>query len=391
MLAPSETAGDHVPPAESMRPGCCKPPERRRGDSGANRAETLPPAPVSVVVPVYNERENVPRLYEALTAALEPTHRPCEIIFVDDGSRDGTAWELEALAAADPRVRVIEFRQNFGQTAALSAGIEAARGEIIVTIDGDLQNDPADIPLMLERIEAGYDLVHGRRSDRKDGFWSRRLPSWIANRLISRVTGTPVRDLGCTLKAMRREFARELRLYGEMHRFIPVLAWWRGARCCEMETRHHPRRFGKSKYGLSRGLRVLLDLITVKFLVRYLVSPMRLFGGVGLACLAAGLLSAAATVWMKLAAGTDMTGNPLLLLAVVAVIAGIQFLGIGLLGELGSRIYFELKTDRPYAVRRTLNLGRDEGSVDSRQSVVNRRMVNDQCPMTNGGAVRLND
>lgn len=311
---------------------------------------------VSVVVPVFNERENLPRLYAALQAVLPVLGRPYEVLFVNDGSTDGSAEELERLARQDPRVKIIELRKNFGQTAAMSAGIRHARGDVVVTLDGDLQNDPTDIPLLLEQIDAGYDLVHGWRKDRQDALLMRKIPSRIANWLISRVTGFPVNDLGCTLKAIRTEIARELPLYGEMHRFIPILAHWRGARCVEVVTKHHPRRFGTSKYGISRTFRVLLDLVTVKYLIQYLVSPMKLFGGIGLAASAAGMLAGAATLGMKLLYGMDMTGNPLLLLTVFSLMAGLEFLVLGILGEMGTRIFFEIRQHQPFAVRRTLNL-----------------------------------
>jgi len=310
---------------------------------------------VSIVVPLYNEMENVRRLHAAVTAAVQPLGADYEIILVNDGSSDGTAAELDRLADEDSHVRVIEFRHNFGQTAAMYAGIQAAACDVVVTLDGDLQNDPADIPMMVAKLDEGYDLVHGWRKDRKDPFFSRRLPSQAANWLISTVTGFRVRDLGCSLKAMRREVAQELRLYGEMHRFIPILAHWRGARCAEVVTRHRPREFGASKYGISRTLRVLFDLITVKYLTRYLISPMKLFGAVGLVCGAVGLLSGAATVGMKVVQKVDMTGNPLLLLAAVATMLAVQFLGMGMLGELGVRIFYEFEQNQPYAIRRTRN------------------------------------
>ncbi|NOX53198.1 MAG: glycosyltransferase family 2 protein [Planctomycetes bacterium] len=314
---------------------------------------------VSVVIPIYNEVENIDRLYDALRPVMDGLQEPYEILFVDDGSTDGSTERLQALAERDPRVKVIEFRHNFGQTAAMDAGLHAASGEVIITMDGDLQNDPADIPMMLAKLREGYDLVHGWRKDRHDAFLRRKVPSRIANWLISRVTGFPVHDLGCTLKAIRREIAEELHLYGEMHRFIPILAHWRGAKCVEVVTRHHPRQFGQSKYGLSRTFRVVLDLITVKYLIQYLVSPMKLFGAMGLACGAVGLGSAVATVWMKLAHGIDMTGNPLLLLTVFSFMITMQFLILGMLGELGARTYYESQGKHPYAIRRMVNFEAD--------------------------------
>ena len=310
---------------------------------------------ISVVAPIYNEVENLPLLHEAVRAALDALGREYELVLVDDGSRDGSAELLAEMAAGDPRVKVIQFRRNYGQTAAMQAGMQAARGDIVVTIDADLQNDPADIPMMVAKLEEGYDLVHGWRKDRQDALLNRKLPSRIANWIISKVTRFPVNDLGCTLKAMRREIAHELQLYGEMHRFIPILAHWQGARCAEVVTRHHPRRFGKTKYGIWRTFRVVLDLITVKYMIRYSLSPMKLFGGIGLLSMAGGLLSGLATVAMKLVGGVDMTGNPLLLLAAFATMLGVQFLVLGLLGEVSARIYYECQDKKTYTVRRTLN------------------------------------
>ena len=321
---------------------------------------------LSVVVPIYNEVENLPYLYSGLKEVLGSLNREYEIILVDDGSTDGSLLLMEEMAARDSHVRVLEFRKNFGQTAAMAAGIRAAVGDVIVTMDGDLQNDPADIPRLLDKIDEGYDLVHGWRKDRQDAFLSRKLPSRIANWLISRVTVFPVHDLGCTLKAIRREIAQELELFGEMHRFIPILARCRGARCAEIVTRHRPRRFGQSKYGLSRTVRVLLDLLTVKYLIQYLPSPMRLFGMLGLVCWTVGIFSAAATVGMKLLQGIDMTGNPLLLLSVGAVMLGGQFIVLGMLGELCVRIYFRVRETEPYAIRRTIQFSEARAQPQTR-------------------------
>lgn len=311
---------------------------------------------VSVVVPIYNEVENIPLLHRAVTDVMQQLGRPYELILVNDGSKDGSTAALEQLAKVDPCVKVLEFRRNYGQTAAMQAGIQAATGEITILLDGDLQNDPTDIPMMLAKIEEGYDLVHGWRKNRQDTFINRKLPSKIANWIISKVTGFPVHDLGCTLKAIRTEIAQELQLYGEMHRFIPILAHWRGARCVEVVTNHHPRRFGQSKYGISRTTRVVLDLMTVKYLIQYVVSPMKLFGMIGLLCGCIASLSGAVTVWMKAAGGVDMTGNPLLLLTCLSAMLGVQFFFMGMLGELCSRIYFQVREMPNYAIRRTWNL-----------------------------------
>lgn len=312
-------------------------------------------ASVSLVVPIYNEVENIPMLHAAVTGVMRQLGRPYEFILVNDGSKDGSTQELERLAQTDPAVRVLEFRRNYGQTAAMQAGIQAASMDVVVLLDGDLQNDPTDIPMMLAKIDEGYDLVHGWRKNRQDTFVSRKLPSKIANWIISRTTGFPVHDLGCTLKAIRTEIAQELQLFGEMHRFIPILAHWRGARCVEVVTNHHPRRFGTSKYGISRTTRVILDLLTVKYFIQYVVSPMKLFGMIGLVCCAVSSLAGVGTAWMKLASGIDMTGNPLLLLTCLSAMLGVQFLFMGMLGELCSRIYFQVQGMPNYAIRKSLN------------------------------------
>jgi glycosyltransferase involved in cell wall biosynthesis len=310
---------------------------------------------VSIVVPVYNEVDNIAPLHDAVTSVMATTAHTYELLIVDDGSTDGTAKALDALAARDARVRVVRFRRNFGQTAAMHAGLQLASGEAIVTLDGDLQNEPGDIPALLAKLDEGYDVVHGWRRARQDAWLNRKLPSKIANWVISRVTGFEIHDLGCTLKAMRREIAQELELYGEMHRFIPILAHWRGARCVEIETRHHPRRFGQTKYGIGRTTRVILDLVTVKFMLQYFASPMKLFGRIGLWAGVLAFISAAATLEMKLVQGIDMTGNPLLLAAVTSGLAAIQFLSLGLLGEVAARIYFGQSNRSNYAIRELIN------------------------------------
>src|SRR5262245_4717656 len=313
-------------------------------------------AQLSVVVPLQGEREHLAPLHAALVQALGPLGLEYEILFVDDGSTDGSDQVLRRLAAADPRVKVLSLRRNFGQTPALQAGIDWSQGEIVVTMDGDLQNDPADIPLLLAKLGEGYDAVLGWRKDRKDGALLRKLPSRIANWLIRKVTRVEILDMGCTLRALRREVALALPLYGEMHRFIPVLAQQTGARLAQIPVRHHPRVAGQTKYTLSRTFRVVLDLITVKFLHSYVTRPMHVFGGVGLASMVAGFLSLLATVWMKLARDVDMTGNPLLLLSVLLGMVGVQFISIGLIGEMLTRTYHESQGKSSYLVRSTLNL-----------------------------------
>ena len=311
---------------------------------------------VSIVIPIYNERENIPLLYDQLQPTLSQLGRTYEVVFVDDGSRDGSFEQLARLAQQDAHVKVIRFRRNYGQTAAMQAGIQWATGDVIVTMDGDLQNDPSDIAMMLEKIDDGYDLVHGWRKNRQDAWLNRRLPSQIANRLISRVTGFPIHDLGCTLKAIRREIACDLELYGEMHRFIPILAHARGARCVEVVTRHHARQHGVTKYGISRTLRVILDLITVKYILSYFASPMKLFGSIGIASSMAAALALCGTLAMKWLGNVDMTGNPLLLLTVFAMLASIQFFSLGLLGEVSARIYYGSQNKQHYAIRELINI-----------------------------------
>lgn len=322
---------------------------------------------VSVVVPVYNEAENIPLLHQAVTSVMQQMQVDYELILVNDGSKDGSEECLKRLAHQDSAVKVIEFRKNYGQTAAMQAGIQAASMDVVVLLDGDLQNDPGDIPMMLAKLDEGFDLVHGWRKNRQDSS-DRTIPSKIANWLISKATGFPVHDLGCSLKAIRTEIAQEIQLYGEMHRFIPILAHWRGARCVEVVTNHHPRRFGTSKYGLSRTLRVLLDLVTVKYLIQYVASPMKLFGSIGLICFLISGLSGLATLWMKLEANFDMTGNPLLLLTAIAAMMGVQFLSFGMLGELCSRIYFAAQNQTHYTIRTTLNFDQNTIPFEKRRA-----------------------
>jgi len=310
---------------------------------------------VSVVVPIYNEIESIPHLYRGLHDVLHTMGRDYELIFVDDGSQDGSTESLKQIAASDACVKVIEFRRNYGQTAAMHAGIQHASKDVVVTLDGDLQNDPTDIPMMLDKIDQGYDLVHGWRKNRQDHLVSRKLPSKMANWLISKVTKFPIHDLGCTLKAIRREIAQELELYGEMHRFIPILANERGAKCIEVVTKHHARQFGTTKYGIGRTTRVVLDLMTVAYMQRFFSSPMKLFGRMGLACLGLSAMSLAVTIGMKLIGGVDMTGNPLLLLSVLSTILGSQLFGMGLLGEVNARIYYSSHGNASYAVRSLTN------------------------------------
>lgn len=309
---------------------------------------------VSVIIPIFNEIDSIAPLYDQVAGSLRRTDGTWEIVFVNDGSTDGSEQALDALAESEANVVVVHFRRNYGQTAAMQAGLENARGEVLVTMDGDLQNDPADIPSMLATLDEGYDLVHGWRKDRHDKWLTRRVPSMIANRLISKVTGMPIHDLGCSLKAIRTEVASDLDLMGEMHRFIPILAASRGARCKEQIVQHHARQFGTSKYGLSRTSRVLLDLITVKFLIDYLDRPMKLLGKFALLAFVASFAAAAGVIAMKVGWQIDMTGNPLLLLTVFMAIVSLQFFGLGLLGEMNTRLYYQRSHRRPFAIRRVV-------------------------------------
>jgi len=311
---------------------------------------------VSVVIPIKDERDNLPLLHEQLLQALEPTGWAFELIFVDDGSADGSDQVLENLALRDSRVKVVQLTRNFGQTPALRAGIDHALGEIIVTMDGDLQNDPADIPILVRHIHQGYDVVLGWRKDRQDSLLVRKIPSWIANWLVRRVTRSDVRDLGCTLRAMRRHVALELPQYGEMHRFISVFLQNSGYRLLQVPVRHHPRRFGQTKYSLSRTVRVLLDLITVRFFQAYLTRPMHVFGLGGMLCMLCGLLSLGVAIIQKLVWAERLNRNPLLLLSVLLVVVGVQFISLGLIGEVLTRTYFESQGKAAYRVRRTLNI-----------------------------------
>ncbi len=306
---------------------------------------------LSIVIPIFNEEDNVPILAAEIRQALDPHGLPYEVIAVDDGSTDGSWFRLESVRAADPRWILVALRRNFGQTAALSAGFDHARGEVIVPLDGDLQNDPADIPRLLA-LAKDYDIVSGWRRNRQDPFVSRRLPSMLANWLISKVTGIRLHDYGCTLKAYRREIVEHLRLYGEMHRFIPAIASWMGITFVEVETHHRPRRFGRSKYGITRTLRVILDLITVKFLLSFATKPIQVFGMLGLGAVAAGGLIGAYLTALKLIWRAQIGGRPLLFLAVLLIVVGVQFIVMGLLGELLVRVYHESQQKPIYMVKR---------------------------------------
>jgi glycosyltransferase involved in cell wall biosynthesis len=306
------------------------------------------------VVPLYNEEESLPLLVEQLLASLRPLGRPFELVLVDDGSSDGTAGVLRVMAAQTPELVAMVLRRNYGQTPAMSAGFDASRGDLIVTLDGDLQNDPADIPMLLEQLEQGYDLVSGWRHQRQDDGLSRRLPSRLANRLIAQVTGVRLHDYGCSLKAYRRELVEDISLYGELHRFLPALAFIEGARITEVKVNHNARQFGQSKYGIDRTFRVLMDLLTVWFMKRFLTRPMHVFGFGGLASIAVGLVLALYLLAEKLLANADIGNRPLLLVAVLAIVAGVQLFCFGLLAEQQMRTYHESQGRPIYRVRETL-------------------------------------
>jgi glycosyltransferase involved in cell wall biosynthesis len=325
---------------------------------------------LSVVIPVYNEQENLPLLYDAVVKALQPLKHAWEMILVDDGSRDGSLDVLRELAVRDPeRVRVVALRRNFGQTAAIAAGIDHAVGDVIVLMDADLQNDPADIPMMLEKIEEGYDVVSGWRINRQDTFVTRTLPSRMANGLISWVTGVHLHDYGCTLKAYRREVITGFRLYGEMHRFIPVYANSVGARIIEMPVNHHARRFGKAKYGLERTVKVVLDLFTVKFLSSFANKPIYLFGGTGLGLIAFSFLMLVYLGVRRLGFGISPFTSPLFAIAIMVGILGFQSILMGLIAELLVRTYHESQGKTTYTVRERLNIAHPTASGDGKPAV----------------------
>jgi len=341
----------------------------RRAWQGASEAPEaqfdLHTVDLTVVVPLYREEENVDFAVAELLEVLDGMSQSAEVILVDDGSPDATGAMALAWHERDPRVRVIQFRRNFGQTAAISAGFRHARGRVVVLMDGDQQNDPRDLPKLLAKMDEGYDVVSGWRKDRKDKLLMRKVPSRMANRLISRITRTELHDYGCTLKAYHTDVVQHLHLYGELHRFIPALAGLVGARVVEIPVNHRPRTRGSSKYGISRTVRVLLDLLTVKFLLKYLARPMQFFGLLGLTSFLLGFFSLAGLLVEKAVAGAGLAERPLLILSVLLVILGVQFLSMGLLGELLTRIYHEVGQRPPYVIRRTAGIEvAEDGSPD---------------------------
>lgn len=311
---------------------------------------------LSIILPVFNEEENIVTQYNSIVSAMAESRHPYELLFIDDGSSDRSADLLREIAARDRRVKLVIFRRNFGQTAAMAAGIDHSRGTVLVFMDSDLQNDATDIDMMVKKIEEGYDVVSGWRKDRKDSFFSRKLPSKIANWLIARATGVAIHDLGCSLKAYRGEILRLVNLYGEMHRFIPVHASWIGAKITEVPVKHHPRKYGKSKYGLKRTFKVILDLITVIFMGKYSTKPIYVFGGTGILMFIGSMLSGGLMLGMKFILGLSMIRNPLLLLTVLFIILSVLFIQIGILAEILIRIYHESKGMSPYRVLETKNI-----------------------------------
>jgi len=312
---------------------------------------------VSIIVPLYNEEDNVTRVYDELSEIVGRHQINAEFIFVNDGSSDKTAENLTAVAAEDSRLKLVNFRRNFGQTAAMQAGFDHSEGDIVVTLDGDLQNDPAEIPSMIEKLEEGYDLVAGWRKDRQDAVVSRKIPSMIANKIISKTTRVQLHDYGCTLKVMRGEVARNLNLYGEMHRFIPALAAEMGVRIAEVPVNHRPRLFGQSKYGISRTLRVILDLLTVKFFLGFSTRPLHMFGTLGMLASGVGGLLLGSLVVQKLLFDVPLANRPLLLLSTMLVLVGLQFICFGLLAEILVRTYHESQDKKIYSVREVVRGG----------------------------------
>jgi dolichol-phosphate mannosyltransferase len=311
---------------------------------------------ISVIIPIYNERDNILPLFEALSRELPLLELDFEVIVVDDGSIDGSGIALAEMAARDPRFKIVTLRRNFGQTAAMMAGIDFASGDILVPMDGDLQNDPADITRLLAKLDEGYDVVSGWRVDRQDGALKRNLPSRLANRLISWISGVRLHDYGCSLKAYRRDMLKDVKLYGEMHRFVPIYASWQGARVTEIPVAHHARTRGESKYGMERVVKVVLDLLVVKFLARYATKPIYLFGGFGIATLGVGAIAALYAMYLKFVNSVSFILTPLPLISITSTITGIMSILMGLLAELVTRTYYESQGKSVYLVRNTANI-----------------------------------
>lgn len=326
-------------------------------ESAAQKVE--PHLDLSVIIPLYNEEDNVFPMVESLKKVLSTVDRSYEIIFVNDGSNDRTRDHLLAACDDNPEVKMVCFKRNFGQTAAMAAGIDYSRGSVIIPMDGDLQNDPGDIPRLLTELDEGYDVVSGWRKNRKDKTLSRIIPSMIANKVISLISGVHLHDYGCSLKAYRRHVIEDVRLYGEMHRFIPIYASWQGAKVTEMVVNHHPRQFGKSKYGIERTVKVILDLIVIKFLGRYVQKPIYIFGGLGFLSLLGGFLAGLWAVYLKYFRNTSFIETPLPQLCVLLFVLGFNAILLGLLAEITIRIYYETQNKRTYLVQEVRNISED--------------------------------
>ncbi len=313
--------------------------------------ETKSAIDLSIVIPIYNERESIEKLYESLSEALSKMNLKYEVLLIDDGSIDGTFDELLKVHNKNGLFKIIRFRKNFGQTSAMSAGFNYAEGEVVITLDADLQNDPRDIPVLLSKLNEGYDIVSGWRKDRKDKAITRRFPSIVANRIISRLTGVRLHDYGCTLKAYRKEVVKNINLYGEMHRYIPAIASWMGVRVAEVPVIHHSRKYGKSKVGLSRTIRVILDIITVKFLLSYSQSPIQMFGLLGLLSGVIGFIVTAYLIIMRIFFHQSLADRPLFILSIFMIFIGVQLITIGLLAEVLIRVYHKVQNRTTYVIR----------------------------------------
>ena len=306
---------------------------------------------ISIVIPVLDEEENIPVLYSELKKVMDALNKNYEIIFIDDGSKDKTFKILKGLQEKDKKVKIIKFRKNFGQTSAIQAGFDNANGKLIITMDADLQNDPGDIPELLDKINEGYDVVSGWRHNRKDPFFTKKIPSKISNWLAVKLTGVDIHDFGCTLKAYRKDSLEGIKLYGEMHRYIPALVAWSGFSVAEIKVKHHPRKYGKAKYGFQRLLKGFLDLINLKFWMQYSTRPLHLFGFLGICLFFAGFIVGIYLTIMKLFFGMGLSNRPILLLAVLLVVLGVQFIIFGFLGEIMVRVYYDKKDRKIYKIK----------------------------------------
>lgn len=311
---------------------------------------------VSLFIPVYNEEESLKLLQDKINTTFQSMNLSYEVIYVDDGSTDKSYEILQEIARNNSNVRVVKFRRNYGQTAAMSAGIEVARGKVLIPMDSDLQNDPQDIPRLLEKINEGYDVVSGWRKNRKDTYIDRKLPSMIANKIISIISGVKLHDYGCSLKAYRSEVLKDIRLYGELHRFIPICASWAGAKVTEIPVNHHERQFGQSKYGINRTFKVILDLFMLKFLTDYLTKPIYFFGSISMASMLLSAICFFSAVWFRLVDGIQLDGTPLPILGAMFFTVSVQILLFGVIADLLMRTYYESQGKRPYYIQETLNL-----------------------------------